>query len=369
VLELGLDRSIHPLVVEVALEQVAFHIGLRPDATRGIEIAPSRLLRGCPGALGALTGGTVLGGELRQVALRERKLLPLQAQLFFEHRHPLPVPGRELFRDLNRLGVGHLRRQPATTLGIDELLSLLRQLALGGGKRIAHRTDGDLRLKQRGVQLTGASPGIARWSVVGEELLEPGHEPFEHGGIVRITDWRNGRDRPGGRQGTGRVTLLDMPRRLFLLPMLGLMACSTGQGGGACGLTAIAGATMLLQEFAIPGQTLGAPPASLPPRLVARVAAGPAFEAEVGRTPDSAWVIGVQGSVPATIKPGFGVLVLDRQGKARGVLIYESDPIRGAPPIGKLNVDTLMLPLLGIQLDPTRFEDARCPVFPDSLLR
>jgi hypothetical protein len=126
---------------------------------------------------------------------------------------------------------------------------------------------------------------------------------------------------------------------------------------------------MLLQEFATPDQTLGAPPTTLPPRLVARVAAGPAFEAEVGRTTDSTWIIGVQGSMPSTIKPGFGVLVLDRTGKARGVLIYESDPVRGAPPIGKLNIDSLMLPLLGIQLDPGRFEDARCPLFPDSLLQ
>jgi hypothetical protein len=161
-----------------------------------------------------------------------------------------------------------------------------------------------------------------------------------------------------------------MRRELVLLPILGLVACSSGRAGGAaCGLTAIAGATMLLQEFATPDQTLGTPPASLPPRLVARVAAGPAYEAVVGRTSDSAWVVGVEGTIPPPIKPGFGVLVLDLQGKARGVLIYESDPIRGAPPIGKLNVDSLMLPLLGIQLDQSRFEDPRCPLFPDSLLR
>ena len=50
---------------------------------------------------------------------------------------------------------------------------------------------------------------------------------------------------------------------------------------------------MLLQEFGTPGQTLGEPPDALPPRLVARVAAGPAFEGVVGRTGDSSWVIGV----------------------------------------------------------------------------
>jgi hypothetical protein len=160
-----------------------------------------------------------------------------------------------------------------------------------------------------------------------------------------------------------------MLRRLILLPLIGLGACRSGQPGAACGLTAIAGATMLLQEFATPDQTLGVPPGTLPPHLVARVAAGPAYPAMVGRTSDSNWVIGVDGALPPSIKPRFGVLILDPSGKARGVLMYESDPVRGAPEIGKLNVDSLMLPLLGIQLDPARFEDNRCPLFPDSLLR
>jgi hypothetical protein len=160
-----------------------------------------------------------------------------------------------------------------------------------------------------------------------------------------------------------------MRRTVLLLPLLGLLACNSGRGGGPCGITAIAGATMLLQEFGVPDQTLGAPPSNLPPRLVARVAAGPAFESVVGRTADSGWVIGVEGAIPAKIKPRFGVLILDPKGTARGVMVFESEPIRGAPLIGRLSVDTLMLPLLGIQLDPGRFEDPGCPLFPDSVLQ
>lgn len=160
-----------------------------------------------------------------------------------------------------------------------------------------------------------------------------------------------------------------MRRLLPAFPLLILLGCSSGQAGGACGLSAIAGATMLLQEFGTPNQTLGAPPAKLPARLVARVAAGPAFESVVGRTADSSWVIGVEGSIPEKIKPRFGVLILDPAGTARGVMIFESEPIRGAPEIGRLSMDTLMLPLLGIQLEPGRFEDPNCPLFPDSLLR
>ncbi len=160
-----------------------------------------------------------------------------------------------------------------------------------------------------------------------------------------------------------------MRRLLIALPLVALLGCGSGQSSGACGLTAIAGATLLLQEFGVPNQTLGSPPATLPPRLVARVAAGPAFESVVGRTADSGWVIGVEGGIPERIKPRFGVLILDTAGTARGVMIFESEPIRGAPPIGRLSMDTLMLPLLGIQLEPSRFEDPNCPLFPDSLLR
>jgi hypothetical protein len=159
-------------------------------------------------------------------------------------------------------------------------------------------------------------------------------------------------------------------RLLFAAACLpALVSACKRDGGGVCGLTAIAGATMLLQEFGVPNQTLGEPPDHLPPRLAVRVAAGPAFEGIVGRATDSAWLVGLQGAVPASIAPKFGVLVLDPDGRARGVMVYESEPIRGAPPIGQLNVDSLMLPLLGIQLDPGRFEDPRCPLFPDSVVR
>jgi hypothetical protein len=160
-----------------------------------------------------------------------------------------------------------------------------------------------------------------------------------------------------------------MKRPALLLPLLLAAACGPSKSGGACGITAIAGATMLLQEFGVPEQTLSEPPTQLPGRLVARVAAGPALEGLVGRAQDSSLLIGIQGSVPATIKPRFGVLVIDPNAQTRGVMLYESEPIKGAPELGKIALDSLMLPLLGIQLDPGRFEDARCPLFPDSIVQ
>ena len=99
-----------------------------------------------------------------------------------------------------------------------------------------------------------------------------------------------------------------------------------------------------------------------------RLVAGPAYRGVVERS-DSLWIIGVDGPLPPTAKPGFGVLVLDLQGKARGVMLYEGPPVENAPAIGTVSVGAASLPLIGIQLDPARIEDPRCPFFPDSVTR
>lgn len=161
-----------------------------------------------------------------------------------------------------------------------------------------------------------------------------------------------------------------MPRVLPVLALALLAACgkSPASGGGAaCGLAALAGPTALLTQFGVPRQTLSQAPARLPERMVARVVAGPALAAIVGRA-DTLLVIGVEGSIPPTIKPGYGVLVLDLQEKARGVMLYEGLPVEGAPKIGTLTIGPATLPLIGIQLDPAKIEDPRCPFFPDSVL-
>jgi hypothetical protein len=141
-----------------------------------------------------------------------------------------------------------------------------------------------------------------------------------------------------------------------------------GAGAATCGLASLAGPTALLSQFSIPNQTLATPPRTLPERLVVRLVAGPAYRAIVGRS-DSLWVIGVEGTLPAKVKPGFGVLVLDLAGRSRGVMLFEGTPVEGAPQIGTLSVGSQTAPLLGIQLDPSKVEDPRCSFFPDSVLQ
>jgi hypothetical protein len=139
-------------------------------------------------------------------------------------------------------------------------------------------------------------------------------------------------------------------------------------GSAACGLAALAGPTALLGQFSVPEQTLASPPRNLPERLVVRLVAGPAYSAIVGRS-DSLWVIGVEGGLPSNVKPGFGVLVLDRDGKARGTMLYEGTPVEGAPQIGTVSVGNASVPLIGIQLDPAKIENPRCPFFPDTVIQ
>ncbi len=159
--------------------------------------------------------------------------------------------------------------------------------------------------------------------------------------------------------------------RLLLLTLLVIAACNRGgdrRSAAACGLAALAGPTALLAQFSIPNQTLASPPRNLPERLVVRLVADQAYPAIVGRA-DSLWIIGLQGRLPANVKAGFGVLVLDQGEKARGVMLFEGTPVEGAPEIGTVSVGEGTVPLLGIQLDPAKIEDPNCPLFPDSVIQ
>lgn len=160
-------------------------------------------------------------------------------------------------------------------------------------------------------------------------------------------------------------------RTVPVLTFLLTASCTSSSDRGpsaACGLAALAGPTALLGQFGISDQTLAVPPRTLPERLVVRSVAGLAYPAIVGRA-DSLWIIGVEGGLPPNVKPGFGVLVLDPREKARGVVLYEGTAVEGAPELGRVSVGDLTVPLIGIQLDPAKIEDPRCPLFPDSVIQ
>ncbi len=161
------------------------------------------------------------------------------------------------------------------------------------------------------------------------------------------------------------------PRALVLplATLVVLLGCDSKNAGNyACGMYAVAGQSLLLEEFTRPGKTLSAPPANLPGVLPVRIALGPAFRAVAGRT-DSMLIIGLEGALPATPAVDWGALIVSPAGVAQGVLLYQGDPIQGAPRIGTLNAGERNLPLIGLKTDLANFQDPTCPIFPDSLRR
>ena len=152
-----------------------------------------------------------------------------------------------------------------------------------------------------------------------------------------------------------------------VLLLLALAGCSRGTPGDyGCGFAAVAGQSMLLEEFNRPGTVLASVPAQVPEALPVRAALGPTFRSVAGRT-DSLLIVGVEGQVPPAV--GFGVLVVSPDGSAQGVILYEGEPIQGAPRLGTVNAAGRDLPLIGIRLDVSQFQKPSCPIFPDSLRR
>ena len=147
-----------------------------------------------------------------------------------------------------------------------------------------------------------------------------------------------------------------------------LASCGWSSRGTQCGIFALAGPTMLLEEFTKPGTTLSVVPAKIPDILPVRVVAGQAQRAIVGQT-DSGWVVGVDGPLPDKPVPGFGVLLADRVLGVQGVLLYEGLPIRGAPTLGTVQIGARVVPMIGLETRTAGFQDGRCPLFPDSLRR
>jgi hypothetical protein len=165
---------------------------------------------------------------------------------------------------------------------------------------------------------------------------------------------------------------MSLARRALVAPLTALLllgGCDAKNSGGyGCGISAVAGQSLLLEEFTRPGKTLSVPPGNIPGMLPVRLALGPALRAVAGRT-DSLVVIGLEGALPPTPAVDWGILIVSPAGTVQGVLLYQGDPIQGAPRIGTINAGERNLPLVGLMTDIANFQDASCPVFPDSLTR
>jgi hypothetical protein len=335
------------------LHRLVFRLPLRlyPEgvelAFRGFENR-RRLARGP-----ALPDRLQLRGKALVFPLHEGELVADDRNLALEQRRALPVPPRKLIRDPTGLRVTDLGRQASPPLRIREVLLLGGQLPLGGGEGIAVDSRGDLELYQGFVQ-----PRSLRAAVrpAGEEAIE-----------ARAKFVETHRPNVTARMYLWESSMRTLAACLLSLTLLG--GCAGGKSGNyGCGFATVAGQSLILEQFNRPGAVLAAPPPRIPESLPVRIALGPVFRSVTGRD-DTMLVVGVEGPLPATPAVGFGVLVATPDGQAQGVLLYEGSPIQGAPILGHVNSGDRNLPLIGLRLDLARFQNASCPIFPDSLRR
>lgn len=159
---------------------------------------------------------------------------------------------------------------------------------------------------------------------------------------------------------------ISSPRALTLLAAATMATAACGKGGGraTCGFTSVAGANLLLGAFATPNLTLSAAPKYVPAELPVRIVAGPLYRGSVSRT-DSLLQITLPADSGKKFIPGSAVLVQDTTGHTRGVVLFDAPPVAGAPLIGSVQMGGRTVPLVGINVDPAPFEDAKCPLFSD----
>ncbi len=152
--------------------------------------------------------------------------------------------------------------------------------------------------------------------------------------------------------------------RNLTLVGLALVACSSGnrENSPVCGLSAMAGASMVMEQLRSSSKVLRAPPPELRGVVPARVVGYGTGRALVGESPDGV-VLGFEGNGFPQV-PGFGlVLVEDSADTFKGVLIFETMPPYGYPQFGSIAGANATLPLYGLRVTWGAVSDPKCPLF------
>jgi hypothetical protein len=149
----------------------------------------------------------------------------------------------------------------------------------------------------------------------------------------------------------------------ILAVALVFLACGQGETGSsfACGIQAVAGPAMVLEQLPLAGRILTQVPEGVEGAVPARVVGYPSAHALAAPGPDGV-VLGFEGEgFPQA--PGFGlILVEDSLETFQGVLVYETEAPRGLPMLGSISSATMTLPLYGLRVTWSAVSDPRCPL-------
>ena len=149
----------------------------------------------------------------------------------------------------------------------------------------------------------------------------------------------------------------------LILPVA-FVACVEGdpENNPVCGISAMAGASMVLEQFTVPGKILSELPIGLEGVVPARVIGYGTARALAAHGPDGA-ILGYEGEgFPAM--PGFALaLVEDSLDTFKGVLIYDLEPPQSIPQLGTISSSTTTVPLFGLRVMWSAVSSERCPMF------
>jgi hypothetical protein len=154
-----------------------------------------------------------------------------------------------------------------------------------------------------------------------------------------------------------------MRRILSLLPLV-LTACQEGnpENSFACGIAAVAGPMMVLEQFGIPGKVMLDVPDGVEGVVPARVVGHGTARALAGAGPDGV-VLGYEGEHFPN-PPAFGLIVAeDSLDTFQGVLIFATQPPPSLPLLGSISSATTTLPLYGLRVNWTAVSNEQCPLF------
>ena len=153
-------------------------------------------------------------------------------------------------------------------------------------------------------------------------------------------------------------------RLKHLILLLAFVACVEGdpENNPVCGISAMAGASMVLEQFAVPGKILTELPYGVAGVVPARVTGYGTARALAAPGPDGA-ILGYEGEgFPTT--PGFALaLVEDSLDTFQGVLIYDLEPPQSIPQLGTVSSSTTTVPLFGLRVMWSAVSSERCPMF------
>ncbi len=149
-----------------------------------------------------------------------------------------------------------------------------------------------------------------------------------------------------------------------MVPILLTIACGerSSENSASCGLAAMAGATMALEELRGGTKVLAQVPPGLEGVVPARVVGYGTTPATVVAGDEGPMVMYGGEGFPQL--PGFGLaLVEDSTDTFQGVLIFESEPPRGYPVLGGVSSGTYAIPLYGLRVNWLTVSTPRCPLF------